>query len=268
MNELQLRQPVLDVVARHEQEARAALEAATGGGPLCRIDGREAPVKEREGAVAALADVRRALLGGADPVEVALEQTRTRWSTSSGPLARRPGSEEYAAGGLAALAALAWELEHVEHPAAVELVDDEGRVPAGTVGAMPVTGATGSVVQQGRWSRRRRLAALGLMAGMVVLVAAMVGWPVADQPLWSALTAGTVVASSLTLALFVPQPGAGWRPDFGCTPCASLALLAAVAGPWLAIATAPEGGWAAQGLVIAAFALARRLTEPPTCSPY
>lgn len=113
----QINQSSLDVVTRHEDAALAALEAATGGAPLCRIDHTRQSVKAHEGAASALAEVRRALRKGADPVESVLEHVRERWAILEGPLARRPGSEEYAAGGRAALSALARDLDPAEGPA-------------------------------------------------------------------------------------------------------------------------------------------------------
>ncbi|MDV3223219.1 hypothetical protein [Intrasporangium sp.] len=276
---------VLDVVARHEEAALGALEAATGGAPLCRTDGTPQTVKGSEGAVAALSDVRRALRldgrgdGGSDPVAAAqsvIDDVRARWGSIRGPLAARPGTDEYVAGGLAALSTLEDDLSR-------SLLDPEGsdaptpgatdvgpRAPeVGVLAAPPVPGVLGRASTTGgagvRWPRRRRLAAAVIMVGLVALIAATVGWPFAEAPLWSALTGGAVVASSLALALFVPRPGEGWRPDFGCAPCAVAGLAMAVAAPWLAIETAPDAGRAALALVLGGAALARRLTEPPVC---
>ena len=54
-------QSSLAVVSRHETAALAHLEAATGGAPLCGVDASRQSVKAGEGAVVALAEVRRAL---------------------------------------------------------------------------------------------------------------------------------------------------------------------------------------------------------------
>ena len=104
-----------------------------------------------------------------------------------------------------------------------------------------------------------------IMVGLSALVGATAGWTLVDAPLWTVLTAAAVVLSSLALALFVPRPGEGWRPDFGCAPCAAAGLALAVAAPWLAIETAPDGGRAALAVALGGAALARRLTEPPVC---
>lgn len=128
----------------------------------------------------------------------------------------------------------------------------------------PMTVIAG-VTAPARWPRRRRVAATVLLAALVVVVGATARWPLSVAPLWTVLTAGSVVLSSLALALFVPSSGAGWRPDLGCAPCAIVGLALAVAGPWLAIETAHDGSRAAFALVLSGAALARRLTEPPVC---
>jgi hypothetical protein len=252
---------------------------------LCRIDGTRQTVKGSEGAVAVLADVRRALrldqggAGGADLVTGALsviDDVRARWGSLRGPLAARPGTDEYVAGGLDALSALEDELsrsplgpegQDAPTPGASALGPTEPEV--GVLSTPPVLGVLDAAsTAEGigaRWPRRRRVAAAVIMVGLVALIAATVGWPFAEAPLWSVLTGGAVVASSLALALFVPRPSEGWRPDFGCAPCAVAGLAMAVAAPWLAIETAPDGGRAALALVLGGAALVRRLTEPPVC---
>lgn len=127
------------------------------------------------------------------------------------------------------------------------------------------TAVIDDVIAPARWPRRRRVAAVVLLAGLVVLVGATAGWPLSEAPLWTVLTAGTVVISSLALALFVPRSGGGWRPDLGCAPCAVAGLAVAVAAPWLIIETAPQVERAALALVIAGAGLARKLTEPAVC---
>ena len=262
----------LEIVERHQAAALAALEAATGGAPLCRVDGTRQTVKASEGAAAALSDVRRALrrdVGeptgavAADRAQAVIEAVRSDWQGISGPLAARPGSGEYIAGGLDALAGLAADLRGARAggPAAPGV----GGVLAGQpllVGRVGATAASGESV---RWPRRRRVAAVVIFLVLLALIGATVGWPLVDAPLWSVLTAGAAVLSSLALALFVPRPGEGWRPDFGCAPCAVAGLALAVAAPWLAIETAHAGERAALAMVLGGAALVRRLTEPPVC---
>lgn len=256
----------LDVVARHEAAALAALEAATGGAPLCRVDGTQQTVKASEGAAAALSDVRRALrgrsaVGAEDDPAAVIDAVRSQWQGITGPLAARPGSDEYISGGLAALASLERDLgaSGVELPAPGVASMLAGGPVLGGVGAPSTT------AESLRWPTRRRVAAGVILVGLIVLIGVTVGWPLTDAPLWTVLTAGAAVLSSLALALFVPRPGEGWRPDLGCAPCAVAGLALAVAGPWLAIETAHDGARAALALVLAGAALGRRLTEPPVC---
>ncbi|WP_353508331.1 hypothetical protein [Intrasporangium sp.] len=122
------------------------------------------------------------------------------------------------------------------------------------------------VTAPARWPRRRRVVAGALTVALTGLVAATVGWPLAAAPLWSALTGLVVVLSSVALALFVPRAGEGWRPDFGCAPCAAAGLALAVAGPWLAIETAHQEARAALAAALAAAAFTRKVTEPPVCA--
>jgi hypothetical protein len=273
VNEPRIRQSSsLDVVARHEAAALAALEAAAGGAPLCRIDGTRQSVKASEGAVVALSDVRRTLSRDHDRVaddsaeraHSVIDDVRLEWASISGPLAARPGSEEYIAGGLEALSSLEDALRRggSDVPAPDPTPPDVAALTAPPV-LGPLDSSTSSATV--RWPRRRRVAAAVIMVGLVVLIGATAGWTLTEAPLWTVLAAGTVVLSSLALALFVPHPGEGWRPDFGCAPCAVAGLALAVAGPWLAIETAHEGGRAGFALVLAGAALARRLTEPPVC---
>lgn len=268
----------LEIVGRHEAAALAALEAATGGAPLCRVDGTQQTVKSSEGAAAALADVRRALRGRSDEAAGAaavddakqvIDEVRERWASLGGALAARPGSDEYVAGGRDALAALEAELRQPgQEPSTVV---DRGSTRTVDLVGSPVLGQLDGSIRgaaasaTARWSPRRRAATAAILVGLVLLVGLTVGWPLADAPGWTVLTAGTVVLSSLALGLFIPQPGAGWRPDFGCAPCAVAGLAMAVAGPWLAIETAPQVERAALALVIAGAGLARKLTEPPVC---
>lgn len=256
----------LSVVKRHEEAALAALESATGGAPLCRVDGQGPhSVKSSEGAAVALADVRRALAHGRpepsrEAAEAVVADVRSRWSATAESRAESRGWQEYVTGGLEALDALEEELSDavLKVPGTASVLDR----PAVLDGLAADTGRRTPAV---RWTRRRLVVAALVMLALLAVVGATVGWPLREAPLWTLLTAGAVVLSSLALALFVPHAGEGWRPDMGCAPCAAAGLLMAIAAPWLAIQTAPDGGRAALALVLGGAALARRLTEPPVC---
>lgn len=116
-----------------------------------------------------------------------------------------------------------------------------------------------------KWIRRRVLAAATILAAGVLATHANVGWVLAEHLLWSVTTAGVLVLSSLTLALFVPAPGAGWRPVVGCTPCAAAGAIFAVVAPWMAVSNAFDTSSAGIGLALAAMVFTRKVTEPSTC---
>jgi hypothetical protein len=117
----------------------------------------------------------------------------------------------------------------------------------------------------GRWPTRRLVAA-GAVAGLLAAaVQLFVGWNLTGAPTWAALTAITLVLGSLALATFLPLPGHGRGLDVGCTPCAAGGGLLALAGMWLAISSAYDGGNASLGVALAGAALVRRVTEPTTC---
>ena len=119
---------------------------------------------------------------------------------------------------------------------------------------------------QGRWPGRRVWSGVGLLAALVVLVASGPGWALATQPLWSVLTLGALAAASAALATFVPLAGEGLHVHLGCGPCAAVGGLAAVGGAWLALTSALDGGTSSLALALAGFGLARRVTEPQTCT--
>lgn len=90
--------------------AEEALTAATEGRPLCRVgDGasRVVEIKRREGALAALLDLRRALASSDEAATGdALEAVTQRWSTSTRLSERSAAWRAYYDGARDALAAL------------------------------------------------------------------------------------------------------------------------------------------------------------------
>lgn len=112
---------------------------------------------------------------------------------------------------------------------------------------------------------RRRTAAVAIAALLVAVVAVTAGWAPTEQPVWAALALGAITTSSLALGTFVPLRGEGLHLHLGCAPCAAADGLAALAGAWLAVASAHDGGMASLALALGGFALVRRLTTPETC---
>ena len=116
------------------------------------------------------------------------------------------------------------------------------------------------------WTSRRRVA-VALLAPLlfVLLVSAAGGWAPTNGPAWIALVAMVALASATTLATYLPQPGAGHRLDLGCTPCAAAAALTVLGAGAVLGTTAPDLSTAGLALVVAAFGLTQRLTNPGTC---
>lgn len=139
--------------------------------------------------------------------------------------------------------------------------------PAGDTTPVTMTArpALGHVRASGRWPRRRRVAAVGIVAVLALGVQLLSGWDFASAPAWSALTLGAIGLAAVALATFVPLPGHGMGLDIGCTPCAAAGGMLALAGAWLAASSAYDAGNASLGLALAGAAVARRLTEPVTC---
>ena len=80
------------------------------------------------------------------------------------------------------------------------------------------------------WPLRRRMAVVVIAPALfVLLVAASGGWALATSPGWTALVALVALVCATTLATYLPSPGAGLRPDFGCTPCAAVAAVSVLA---------------------------------------
>jgi hypothetical protein len=114
----------------------------------------------------------------------------------------------------------------------------------------------------------RRITAVALLAPVMfaLSVAASGGWARAAAPLWTALVALGTLACATTLATYLPRPGNGLRLDFGCTPCASVAAVSALASLAVLTSSPHDVPTAILALGIAAFGLRQRLTNPSTCA--
>lgn len=112
---------------------------------------------------------------------------------------------------------------------------------------------------------RRGLAFVLLLVGLVLLATWSQGWAFATAPLWSVLVLASIVAAAGAVATFAPHPGEGRLLHLGCGSCVPVDALAAVAGAWLALTSAHDGGTASLALALTGFALARRVTAPQAC---
>lgn len=121
----------------------------------------------------------------------------------------------------------------------------------------------------GDWTARRWVVA-------VLLVPVLLGWfaragggadlvVVGGVPVWwGTLVVLTAVTGSLVVAGYVPATG--WRPDLGCTTCASVSALTLL-GATVALRSGAPGdlGSAALAFAVVAFGLLQRVTAPATC---
>lgn len=115
-----------------------------------------------------------------------------------------------------------------------------------------------------RWPRRRvAVAALLAPALGVLLVDLGGGW--GGPPAWTAVVATVALSSAATIATYVPLPGAGAKPDLGCTPCAAMAGFAVAAATLLVDSMPHDVATALLALAASAFALRQRLASPVTC---
>ena len=116
------------------------------------------------------------------------------------------------------------------------------------------------------WSLRRRMA-VALTAPVLfgLMVAASGGWAPTPSPGWTALVAGVAFACATTLATYLPRPGAGLRPDLGCTPCAAVAAVTVLASFGLLSSAPHDVPTAVLALGVSGFGLVQRLNNPSTC---
>ncbi|PRY51395.1 hypothetical protein BCF74_13610 [Knoellia remsis] len=235
-----------------QREAMTRLTETAGNQSLCTLsrDGSACSVaKYHEGAIAALAQARRALTAaepGADPAD-RIRVVSARWVGQAGAGTTGAAWRAYLEGGrdgLDVLLAPAAAGERATGPASRVLV---GSAAAGRLGG-------------GRWPRRRVTATAVLTPALfAVLVAAGGGFPAAA--LWTVLVALVAVAAAATLATYLPGPGKGRRPDLGCSPCAAMAAMTVLAAAWFLQAAPHQPSMAAAALAAVGFGLLQRLTQ-------
>jgi hypothetical protein len=116
------------------------------------------------------------------------------------------------------------------------------------------------------WPTRRRVAAVVLfpaVSAWFVVVGGSAGVTTSAGWYVLALVAGALGAG--VLASYVPVTG--FKPDLGCTPCATVSALTVVVA---SVVLRNYGADVAGPLVASAvllFGLAQRLREPATCAP-
>jgi len=116
------------------------------------------------------------------------------------------------------------------------------------------------------WPLRRRMAVVVIAPALFVLLAAASGgWALATSPGWTALVAMVALVCATTLATYLPSPGVGLRPDFGCTPCAAVAAVSVLASFGVLSSAPHDVSTAVLALGISVFGLVQRLNNPSTC---
>ena len=117
------------------------------------------------------------------------------------------------------------------------------------------------------WPLRRRMAVVVIAPALFVLLAAASGgWALATSPGWTALVALVALVCATTLAKYIPSPGAGLRPDLGCTPCAAVGAVSVLASFGVLSSAPHDVSTAVLALGISVvFGLVQRLNNPSTC---
>jgi hypothetical protein len=295
------RQALVESVRARERAALADLAAIAGGQSLCSISRQGATVpaaKYREGAAAALAQSRRAVEAVGDgpasqkPGRVALLEVRARWREQSRIMGQRgPDWTGYLTGGLDALEQMIDDMEDSmssmpKTDPAVRPAGDPARGPAGDPAVRPAgdpavrpagdpaqSGDPASVKAHRRyvnalaaWPLRTRVLVVVLAPLLLILmVAASGGWAPATAPGWTAVVAMVALVGATTLATYLPRPGAGLRPDLGCTPCAAVAAVSVLASFGVLSSSPHDVSTAFLALGISVFGLVQRLNNPSSC---
>jgi hypothetical protein len=116
------------------------------------------------------------------------------------------------------------------------------------------------------WPLRSRMA-VALTAPVLfgLMVAVSGDWAPATSPGWTALVAGVAFVCATTLATYLPRPGAGLKPDLGCTPCAAVAAVTVLASFGLLSSAPHDVSTAVMALGVSAFGLVQRLNNPSSC---
>ena len=130
----------------------------------------------------------------------------------------------------------------------------------------PATTMSAGARARAAWPARRLVSVAVLTPSLVgALVAVGGGWSTAAPPAWLALVVAIALACSVTLASYLPRPGAGRRLDIGCTPCASVAALSVVIAAGVLSSDPHDVPTAILALAVAAFGVWKRLTDPSAC---
>lgn len=115
-------------------------------------------------------------------------------------------------------------------------------------------------------ARPRRVAVATILAPLAWLVLTSAGGGLTTAPLvWLGLVGVAAILGAASLATYVPGPGAGWKPVWGCGPCSVVALTSLPAAavilhgsPWLTSA-------GVLAMFVTGLGLVQRLRDPKAC---
>lgn len=130
--------------------------------------------------------------------------------------------------------------------------------------ATPAAGTGLPVPTPARSARPRQVAVTVVVAPLLFWALTLAGGGTGAAA-WTTLVALTAVLGAATVASYVPAPGSGWAPAWGCSSCAVIAAVTVPASALVLSSGPGQTPTASLALMVAAFGLAQRLRDPRTC---
>lgn len=113
---------------------------------------------------------------------------------------------------------------------------------------------------------RRRVVVGAVLAPLAWLTLTSAGGGLAMAPaVWLILVGAASVLGGASLATYVPGPGTGWKPVWGCGPCAVVALTSLPAAAIMLHASPWETSAAVLAVFVTGLGLVQRLRDPKAC---
>lgn len=115
-------------------------------------------------------------------------------------------------------------------------------------------------------ARRRRVVVGAVLAPLAWLTLTSAGGGVATAPVgWPVLVGVAAILGAASLATYVPGPGAGWKPIWGCGPCAIVALTSLPAAAIILHASPWQTSAVVIAVLVNGLGLMQRLRDPKAC---
>jgi hypothetical protein len=112
----------------------------------------------------------------------------------------------------------------------------------------------------------RRLLIGTILAPLGWLALTSAGGGATSSPLlWLGAVGVAAALGSASLATYVPGPGSGWRPIWGCGPCSVVTLMSLPAAAIILNASPWEASAAVLAIFVNGLGLAQRLRDPKAC---